>query len=73
MATCTAELSAQRNQTSPPGAKLMAAHQQGKKVDAWWYTCSSVICRLFLRATMMAVSTNSYACAPQRALSLPQP
>ena len=32
----TAELSAQMNQTSPPGAKLTADHQQGKKVEAWW-------------------------------------
>ena len=42
MKTWTLELSAHVNQTSPPGAKLMAAHQQGKKVVAWWYTCLHV-------------------------------
>lgn len=59
MATWTLELSAQMNQTSPPGAKLTALHQHGKKVDAWWYTWSSVIWRLFFFRIMIAVSTNS--------------
>ena len=63
MATWTLELSAHRNQTSPPGAKLIALHQQGKKVEAWWYTCSSVIWRLFFFSTMIAVSVNSYTCS----------
>lgn len=63
MATWTLELSAHRNQTSPPGAKLTALHQQGKNVEAWWYTCSNVIWRLFFFSTMIAVSVNSYTCS----------
>lgn len=62
MTTWTKEFRAQINHTSPPGAKLIAAHQQGKKVEAWWYTCRKLICRSFFFRIMIRVSVNSYTC-----------